>query len=338
MTDKSAPLRPAKEFSSEQQTLTAPVQEVSPLKPASEVDNCDIIAPEALDSVESEPLPSPRRAKWWWRLGLAVVGLSAVEVVLAGLAAWQSADWLAGLWLVVLVAVLWLSGQQLVQEWRGLRALRRQSREQELARTLLRSPSIGVAQPFCEGIAQRMPSGLEKDVVAWQQHLKPHHSDGEVIALFERQVLGRADEQARKIILQQASASAALIAVSPYATLDMAIVLWRNLRMLRQIAAAYGVELSYWGRIALVRQVLKHMVIAGAGEIVSDAATLALGSSVTAKLSGRVAQGMSAGLLTARIGVRGMSVCRPLPFDALPSPKLSDVARTVLKTLTSKGL
>jgi putative membrane protein len=124
-----------------------------------------------------------------------------------------------------------------------------------------------------------------------------------------------------------------MIAVSPFALLDMLIVLWRNLRMMNQISEVYGLQLGYWGRVKLIRKIFHTMVYAGAAEILSDAGNYALGAGVTGKLSTRVAQGMGAGVLTARIGLKAINESRPLPWLSEEKPGLSVISKQLLADL-----
>ncbi|MNP81160.1 hypothetical protein D3C76_1794490 [compost metagenome] len=45
---------------------------------------------------------------------------------------------------------------------------------------------------------------------------------------------------------------------------------------------------------------------------------------LAARLSTRAAQGIGAGLLTARLGIKAMELCRPLPWMDGDKPRLGD--------------
>ena len=47
-------------------------------------------------------------------------------------------------------------------------------------------------------------------------------------------------------------------------------------------------------------------------------------------------EGVVNGALTARVGIAAMEVCRPLPFAALPRPKVSNVIGRALTGLFQK--
>ncbi|MFN5276171.1 DUF697 domain-containing protein, partial [Bradyrhizobium sp.] len=56
-----------------------------------------------------------------------------------------------------------------------------------------------------------------------------------------------------------------------------------------------------------------------------------LGHGIAAKLSQRLGEGMLNGLLTARLGLAASDVTRPLPFNALPRPALTDLAKDLIR-------
>ena len=58
-----------------------------------------------------------------------------------------------------------------------------------------------------------------------------------------------------------------------------------------------------------------------------------LGAGVAARLSAKLGEGVINGMLTARVGLSAIAVCRPMGFDALPAPTLSDVAGSLVKSV-----
>ena len=50
-----------------------------------------------------------------------------------------------------------------------------------------------------------------------------------------------------------------------------------------------------------------------------------LGTGIAARLSARLGEGVVNGLLTARVGIAAIEVCRPLPFINGSPPRLADV-------------
>ncbi|PJN96238.1 TIGR01620 family protein, partial [Amaricoccus sp. HAR-UPW-R2A-40] len=60
------------------------------------------------------------------------------------------------------------------------------------------------------------------------------------------------------------------------------------------------------------------------------------GGHLFTRLSRRFGEGVVNGALTARVGIAAMEVCRPLPFVALPRPKVSNIIGRALTGLFQK--
>jgi len=106
--------------------------------------------------------------------------------------------------------------------------------------------------------------------------------------------------------------------------------LWRNLKMVERIARLYGIELGYLSRVRLWRQLVLNLVYAGVSELLVDVGPDLLGAELAGKLSAWVAQGVGAGLMTARLGIKTIQLCRPLPFSEDTRPRLSVVRKELL--------
>lgn len=312
------------------------------IKPAQDLQNdCQWQAlPHASDedsadnsASQKNKLPKAKKSRWLFILFSSLLLLSAVELIYSVAELYKTHDWLAALWLVLLIGFLVVTSVQIIKEWQGLKRLKKQQTYHQQAEQFFYSPAIGQAKGFCLKMASRLPTAMENEVISWQQGLASHYNDREILSLFEQQVVAKADARALEIISAHAGAAGVMIAVSPFALLDMAIVLWRNTRMLHQISDVYGVQLGYWGRIALIRSVFKTMLYAGASEILADAGNYALGAGLTGKLSTRLAQGMGAGVLTARIGVKAIQECRPMPWLSCKNPGISAISQQLLHDL-----
>ncbi|WP_300001611.1 YcjF family protein [uncultured Cedecea sp.] len=276
----------------------------------------------------------PKRSLWRRLVvcGLVLFGLSVIGQ--GGLwlyRAWETQDWIAlsagaagGLIIVAGVG-------SVVSEWRRLWRLRQRADERDEAHELLASQGIGKGRQFCEKLAQQ--AGLDQGHPAlqrWQSALHETHNDREVVTLYAQWVQPVLDEQARREISRSAAASAVMIAVSPLALVDMAFIAWRNIRLINRIASLYGIELGYFSRIRLFRMVLVNIAVAGASEFVTDAGMDIMSQDITARLSTRAAQGLGVGLLTARLGIKTMELCRPLPWLEDDKPRMGDFRKQLL--------
>lgn len=286
----------------------------------------------------------PRRSIWR-RMVTAGVALFGASVVAQGVQwtinAWQTQDWIAlggcaAGGLIIAAAV-----GSVATEWRRLWRLRQRAEERDEARELLHSHGLGKGRVFCEKLAAQ--AGLEQGHPAlqrWYAAIHETHSDREVVTLYAHLVQPVLDRQARREISRSAAESTLMIAVSPLALVDMAFIAWRNLRLINRIAAIYGIELGYFSRIRLFRLVLLNIAFAGASELVREVGMDWLSQDLAARLSARAAQGIGAGLLTARLGIKAMELCRPLPWLEDDKPRLGDFRRqliTQLKETMQKG-
>jgi putative membrane protein len=283
---------------------------------------------------EDKKSPLKKTKKGWVLAALMIIGLSFAEVILAISQVISTDDWLGAGWLVVLFIIIAAALTIVVKEARSLKRLKSQTETRQHSADLFNIPAIGLGQEHCAAIGKQLPKQYQYLVEEWQNNLERHYTNKEVLSLFELKVLSPIDKMALSNIGKHSSAAGVMIAVSPFALLDMLIVLWRNLVMINQLSRFYGVSLGYWGRIALIKKIFRSMLYAGAAEILSDAGNYALGVGLTGKISSRVAQGLGAGVLTSRIGLKALNECRPMPWLAAQKPGLSTMTQKLLEDLS----
>ena len=95
---------------------------------------------------------------------------------------------------------------------------------------------------------------------------------------------------------------------------------------MRRIAEIYGGRPGALGFLRIVRSVGAHLAITGGMAIGDSLVQQLLGHGIAARLSARLGEGVLNGLLTARVGLSAMAVCRPAPFAADKPPGIGDVA------------
>ena len=262
---------------------------------------------------------------------IGIVLLVTVEAILGLQAAFMQSAWLFSLYASVTTLVVLWAGKVALSEWRQLKALKQVEDSQVVGQRLLHSMQMGEADEFIGSITAKLPSSAA--ISKFQQSLTPEQNDAEKLMLFDEIVLTERDLAAKKIVRRFAQESALLLAASPLAVLDMAIILWRNQSMINQLAKCYGIELGYWSRVKLIRGIISNIIYAGSSEIVTDLGTQLLSVEMSGKLSARLGQGLGGGLLTARLGYQAMALCRPLAFSATSKPKLSSIHKELLLSL-----
>ncbi|WP_194868443.1 TIGR01620 family protein [Pseudoalteromonas sp. PPB1] len=285
-----------------------------------------------LQSLNVETVTKPVSTGLTWRklllLGLAI--LIPVEMGLTLIEALSRSWLLAGLYGVVIVSALAVLGKFCWSEIRALGKLKKLQQQRAGAQRLMSSNQIGEAQTWLKPLLKQHDPHQVSQFMATVQ---PHFTDQEVLALYDATLLKDLDEQARALIAQFASTSALMVAISPMAITDMLAVLWRGVTLIERISQLYGIKLGYRSRIELYRLLFKQIVFVGASELLSDLAATSLGAELLGKLSARSAQGLSAGVFTARLGYKAMDLCRPIPAKAPAAGYLSQTARQLANLL-----
>ncbi|HEY0836136.1 MAG TPA: TIGR01620 family protein [Azospirillum sp.] len=220
----------------------------------------------------------------------------------------------------------------LVKELRSLRRLRRIEELRGEAARLGDEAGMGEADRFA-GQLGRLYEGradLAPDLARLKDLVSDAHDDAEVVRLIDREVLAGIDRRAYQMVLRASRDTAVATALSPAALLDVVVVLWRNLRLVRDVAGLYGARPGYLGSLRLLRRMLANIAVAGVTETAHHVAVEALGGSLVAAVSTRIGQGVINGLLTARVGLTAMHLCRPVAFGPHNRPSLGRIRAELL--------
>ncbi|MFO8044416.1 MAG: YcjF family protein [Halomonas sp.] len=279
-------------------------------------------------------LARPRRRRWGlFALLSGTLGLGAVEAAGTLYAASLGGHWLASAWSLLMLLALALGGSALARELWRLRRLRRHDRLRERLEAL---PEAASRETHATAESLRRCLALDDDHPHWQGFLaarQAHHDGRDIQLLLDHHLLAPRDREASRLISRMSGETAIMVAVSPLTLVDMALVAWRSLAMIDRLCRLYGLELSYPGRIRLLRSVLYQMAFAGATEMAGDAGMQMLSMNLAGRLSTRAAQGMGVGLLSARLGLRTQRLTRPLPFSEENLPRLGDLRRELWQQL-----
>ena len=274
--------------------------------------------------------PRPRR----FTLGRIAIGALGLLVSLA-IGLWVDAlirdlfsrnDWLGYLAIAAAaIAVLALLGVVL----RELVGLRRLAAVQDLKRdvadaALSAKPSVGRA------IVARLVHLLSARPQTARGRARLAETEGEIIdaahlvELAERELMAPLDREARALILGSAKRVSIVTAVSPRALVDLGYVIYESSRLVRAMAELYGGRPGKIGMLRLMRDVIAHLAVTGSIAMGDSLVQQVLGHGLASKLSARLGEGVINGLMTARIGIAAMDLCRPMPFRSLKRPGIGD--------------
>ena len=148
----------------------------------------------------------------------------------------------------------------------------------------------------------------------------------DLIDIAERRLMQPLDAQARKTIAQAAKRVSIVTAIAPRALVDVLFVAGQAVYLTRHVAEIYGGRPGFFGFLRLARSVGAHLAITGGMAVGDSLLQQIVGHGIAAKISARLGEGVLNGLLTARIGLSAMAVCRPMPFAVVTAPGVKDVA------------
>lgn len=288
---------------------------------------------EPLDPVEPLAAPVARKRFSWG--GLFVAGLSGFLALALGVwaertivslmsqspALGYAALTCAGVAVLALLVMLGRIVADILRE-RRVEALRLRAAE------ALSGGTLDAAKALAGDLVALYASRPEtaKGRTALSDALPQLFAPRDVLSVAERALFGPLDAAAQAQIAQAARRVSLVTAVSPRALIDIVFVLVACARLLRAIASIYAGRPGTLGLLRLGRQVLGHLVVTG-GIAAGDAVIQqVVGQGLAARLSAKLGEGVLNGLLTARIGLAAIAVCRPLPFVESEPPSLSDVA------------
>ena len=300
------------------------------------IENAEFIDTEEdqQDSIELEPVY--KKSKWQTLKGVFIVSFLALvllEFAMSLFVTFQQSIILGSVYLTAVFSGVLLIARVIWREYRMLRSLKRNQLHRTEADRLLNSEQVGEALPWLEKLNKHQElTGFEE----FKQQIASHHTDKEIMTLYADSLLVSQDQQEKKLINRFATESGLLVALSPLALVDMMAVLWRGTKLIEQIGRIYGIGFGYASRIKLYRLLVKQVLFVGSAELVSDLAATALSAELLGKLSGRAAQGLSAGIFTARIGYKAMELSRPLPRLEHKRSLLKDTANSIARKIASR--
>jgi putative membrane protein len=289
----------------------------------------DLFAETEPDRAFAIPPAPPRR---WLRLftaaagGLVVLALGlAVDSLIREL--FQRNDWLG--WFAVALAglaalaLLALAAREIAGLMRLRQINRVHARAVEAAAADDRPAALAVI-----GEIQSLYRG-RPDTARGRAALASHAAeiiDGrDLLGLAETELLLPLDETARRMVLASAKRVALVTAVSPRALVDLIFVGAEILRLIRRLATLYGGRPGTLGFFRLTRAAIAHLAVTGGIAAGDSIVQQLVGHGLAARLSAKLGEGVVNGMLTARVGIAAIEVCRPLPFLNGRPPRLSDV-------------
>jgi len=290
----------------------------------------DAFAEPAEGAVVAVP-PRRRRTRWTRLFWAAAGGLLALALGLAVdnlvRSLFDRGDWLGwiGLALTGLAALALLA--LAVREAIGLLRIRRITHIQDLAAEAVADDDRRKARETCReliGLYESRPE-TARGRTALEGHLGEIIDGRDLVGLAETELLAKLDAEARAMVLSSAKRTSLVTAISPRALVDVLFVLTEIMRLIRRVATLYGGRPGTLGFLRLARRSISHLAITGGIAAGDSLFQQVLGHGIAARISTRLGEGVINGILTARVGIAAVDVCRPLPFIAARPPRIGDI-------------
>jgi putative membrane protein len=279
---------------------------------------------------------TPHRFRWLTLLISALFGLFTMWAGLTVVQLVQSffvlSPWLG--WLAFAIAGIagFAALAIIVREIIGLWRLHKIEHLQEQAARAINLDERAAATRVCQEL-EDLYAG-RADVKWGLQQFASHRNDildpRDRVKLAESLIVTPLDEAAHKIIARRARRVTLLTTVTPVALLDILFVASQNLGMLRDLATLYGGRPSTLSTLKLARMAATHLAVTGGLAISDNLIQHFVGRGLLGKLSSRLGEGAVNGILTSRIGLAALAVCRPIPRDDSTSESLTSLLREVL--------
>lgn len=285
---------------------------------------------------QTAPLRSARRFRWLalfiaavWALLMMWAGLALTQLVESFFARHVILGWIA----LAIAAIAGLAALAIIV--REVAGLMRLNSLEELQDKAARAINLDDAKAAGDAVRElkRIYGGrpeLHGSLAALRSHEQDIMDPKDRIRLAERLLLEPLDDQARKVIASRARRVTLLTTVTPAAALDILFVAAQNLSMLRDIATLYGGKPSTLATMRLARMVITHLAVTGGLALSDNLIQHLVGKGLLGRLSARFGEGAVNGILTSRIGLAAMNVCRPVPGDSTSGQSLASLLKEVL--------
>ncbi len=292
--------------------------------------------PEIFDGLP-EPVPQrPRRSPWGTIFWSAVGGLVSLAVGLSVTRLiddlFSYADWLgwvgAALAAITVLAFLVIAIREII----GLMRLSRIEHLHDRATAAISGDDRDAARGLSRDLVKLYSANprMARARAAVEAAAGDIVDGADLIRVAERELMGPLDAEARLIIADAAKRVSLVTALSPRALVDMFFVGAETLRVIRRLATLYGGRPGGLGMVRLLRHALGNLAITGGMAAGDSILSQALGHGLASRISAKLGEGVLNGILIARLGLAAMLATRPMPFEVLPRPGVTDVAGGLL--------
>ncbi|NPA59400.1 MAG: DUF697 domain-containing protein [Epsilonproteobacteria bacterium] len=200
-----------------------------------------------------------------------------------------------------------------------------------------KAPNKQILKPTLKLLARYMKSEDEKlklQVKVLQASISSSQDYVQIYKDLDDKVVSIIDAKVKNKIKVASTQAAISTAISPLALLDSAIIVWRSFLLTKDIAALYGYRPGFFTTILLLKKGAFNVFFAGVAELGSEYLNSATESGLVSKVSFSAGQGVTNGILLARLGYGVMSACRPLPTKMKRASFMKGIYETIKKVIS----
>jgi putative membrane protein len=236
------------------------------------------------------------------------------------------ADWLGYVAIAAVVVAVLAALGFIARELYGLASLTNVQKLKAQARAASQSRDSTAAQSTVKALSAHLSHRPEtaRGRTALAEHQDDIIDNEGLMALAETELLTPLDHEARMLIANAARRVSVVTAVSPRALVDIGYVIFEASRLVSALATLYGGRPGFFGLLRLLREIIAHLAVTGAIAVGDDAIQQVLGHGLASKVSAKLGEGVANGLMTARVGIAAMDLCRPMDFREARRPKVTD--------------
>ena len=244
---------------------------------------------------------------WLWTLAvilIAIFAFSIVDAYLTIVELLQSHILLGAILGLLLLVVVIALGYLFIREWRSVKQLNRLAHHSQSIQSLKDKGERDMTLKVLAEKAKR----LNVNTLAYRAHhgfqhsIKPHHSNDEILQIYQDKVQKPLLESARAVLKQESVGAGAIAFISPNALLQTLGILWVSMRTLKRVAYVYGVRPSLLGNIKLFRIALENLAASSLTDLLTDEMANQLGGTIGDKILANSADAITAASLNQRLG------------------------------------
>ena len=258
-------------------------------------------ADEIIEGLES----SLRYWVWFLSLGLlAFISFSLVDAYLTVVnlfaEQWILGVGLAGVLIVLIIALFVLIYSE-AKSFIHLKAItRKQHTTEELKAIGDKQVTLSTLESNYAKTHVKSPAC--KHYRLFTQTIKPHHTNDEILQIYQDKVQAPLLEKARIVLRKENISAGAVSFFSPNSLLQTVGILWISMRTLKRVAFVYGLRPSLTSNLRLFRIALENLAASSLTDLVTDEIANQLGGSIGDKVIANSADAITAVALNQRLG------------------------------------